>query len=105
MRKPLIAASLTALMLGLATSAMAQSEAMEEAYDANNEPLAEGSGVTATGTTDSDTGAGQSAATAESLDAVESETNGLTDIENAEALDEVNADGQSAAAGEALENQ
>lgn len=106
MRKNLITASLTAMMLmGFAGGALAQSDAMEEAYDANQEPLSEGSGVTASGHEDSDMASGHSDATNESMDAVESETDEPTDIQDSDELDEINAEGQSDAAGDAIESQ
>lgn len=106
MRNKLLTASFTAvLLMGFAGSALAQSDAMEEANDANSEPLSQGSGVTASGHDDSDEASGHSDANNESMDAVESETDEPTDIENADDLDELNADGQSDAAGDAIKSQ
>lgn len=106
MRKNLITASLTAMMLmGVAGGALAQSDAVEEANEANSEPLSQGSGVTASGHEDSSMVSGHSDATNESMDAVESETDEPTDIQNSDDLDEINADGQSDAAGDAIKSQ
>jgi len=106
MRKNLITASFTAMLLmGAAGHALAQSDAMEEAYDANEEPLTEGSGVTDSSDEHSDTATGHSQATDESLDAVEAETDEKTDVPDSDQLDDINAEGQSDAAGEAIESQ
>ena len=106
MRKNLITASLTAIMLmGFAGGAIAQSDAMQEAEDANDKPLAQGDGVTASGKEDADKESGHSDAANQSLDAVESETDEATDVSNSEELDEINAEGQSDAAGDAIESQ
>ncbi|OLO05314.1 MULTISPECIES: hypothetical protein [Salinicola] len=106
MRKNLITASLTAMLLmGAAGHALAQSDAMEKAYDANEEPLTEGSGVTKSNGEQSDTATGHSQAADESMDAVKSETDETTDVPDSDQLDEINAEGQSDAAGEAIESQ
>lgn len=84
------------------------SDAMNEALNSNEEPLESGSGVTNSGqqgTGNMGEDSGQSDATENSLNAVESETSGTTSIDDSEALDELNADGQSDAAGDALESQ
>lgn len=106
MRKNLITASLTAMLLmGAAGYALAQSEAMEEAYDANEEPLTEGNGVNESSGEQSDATSGHSQATEESLNAVESETDETTDVPDSDQLDDINAEGQSDAAGDAIESQ
>ena len=107
MRKNLITASLTAMLLmGAAGHALAQSEAMEEAYEANEEPLTEGSGVNESSGKQSDAASGgHSQATEESLNAVESETDETTDVPDSDQLDDINAEGQSDAAGDAIESQ
>jgi hypothetical protein len=106
MRKNLITASLTAMMLmGFAGSAIAQSDAMQEAENANDKPLDEGSGVTASGKEDTDKESGHSDAANQSLDAVDSETDEATDVPDSKELDDINAEGQSDAAGDAIESQ
>lgn len=102
MKKVIFAA---ALALSFTGTAFAQSAAMQEAYEANHKPLAEGSGVTATGQETNSQATGHSAATNRSLEAVTAETNGRTTIEKSQSLDELNAEGQSVQAGDALENQ
>ncbi|WP_110687056.1 hypothetical protein [Salinicola aestuarinus] len=125
MRKGIAAVTATTFMLLMGGAGFAQaqssdgagnmnesaghSDAMNDALDSNTESMSTGSGVTGESTM-SDAGnmgdnAGQSDATEESLEAVESETDEKTNIENSEELDELNADGQSDAAGEALQSQ
>lgn len=103
MKKVLFSATLAAALIGMSGAALAQSQAMEEAYDANSEPLSQGTGVTASG--EHGTASGHSDATNESMNAVEAETAGKTSIQDSQALDELNADGHSAAAGDAIESQ
>jgi|GEM_PF-2026900 len=106
MRKNLITASLATMMLmGFAGSAIAQSDAMQEAENANDKPLAEGSGITATGKENPDKETGHSEAANQSLDAVDSETNEKTNITDSKELDDIDAEGQSEAAGDAIESQ
>ncbi|WP_110687907.1 hypothetical protein [Salinicola aestuarinus] len=105
MKKQIFAASVATLFLGFAGSAFAQSTAMQEAYDATSEPLTAGSGITADGSMIDGDNTGHSEATNASLDAIEAETGEMTQIANAEALDELNAEGQSVQAGESLKAQ
>ncbi|WP_110666000.1 hypothetical protein [Salinicola halophilus] len=105
MKTVIAAASLATLLAFSAGSAFAQSAAMQEAYDANDEPLAAGSGITASGDSSESSHSGHSDATNEALDAVQAETDEATGIANAPALDELNAQGQSVQAGDALKTQ
>ncbi|WFF42493.1 hypothetical protein EVC62_13840 [Salinicola endophyticus] len=94
-----------ALTLGLAGTALADSAALKDAHQANQEPLATGSGVTASGEKDTSSFSGGSDATNQSLDAMESETDGATNIEDSKSLDEINAEGHSVEAGDAIKSQ
>ncbi|KFF49962.1 hypothetical protein [Salinicola sp. DM10] len=105
MRKSLATIAFAALTLGLAGSALADSAALKDAQQANQEPLAPGSGVTASGEQDASSFSGGSAATNQSLDAMESETDGATNIEDSKSLDEINAEGHSVEAGDAIKSQ
>ncbi|WP_110648928.1 hypothetical protein [Salinicola peritrichatus] len=110
MRKGLAAVTATTMLLlmGGVGFAHAQSDAMEEAYDANEEPMQSGSGVTDSGHDDMnsmDKETGHSDATDESLDSVKSETDEPTNVPDDQELDELNAEGQSDAAAEAQESQ
>ncbi|WP_162617946.1 hypothetical protein [Salinicola halophilus] len=85
------------------------SDAMNDSLDSNTEAMEGGSGVTNQSDA-SDPGnmgedAGRSDAEEESLEAVESDTDEKTNIDDSEALDDLNADGQSDAAGDAIESQ
>ncbi|KAA0016835.1 hypothetical protein F0A16_15150 [Salinicola corii] len=106
MRKNLIVSTMAAMLLmGIAGGAFAQSDAMEEAEQANNEPMNTGSGVTTNGSQASDKASGHSDAANQSMDAVEAETNEKTDIQESEDLDDIDAEGHSDAAGDAIESQ
>ncbi|GHB30270.1 hypothetical protein [Salinicola rhizosphaerae] len=105
MKKGLLTATITSLiLLGATGTAMAQSAAMEDAYDATDEPLAQGDGVTASGES-TDMASGHSAATNESMDAVSAETQDVNNATQTDDLDELNASGHSDAAAEAIESQ
>lgn len=107
MKTSFTAMTLAIAILGAASSldAFAQSEAESEAYQAVQEPLEPGSGVTATDDQIPESGSGRSDAMSESLDNVRNETDGQTSIPDAQALDELSSEGQSDAAAEAIESQ
>ncbi|WP_110710087.1 hypothetical protein [Salinicola sp. CR57] len=106
MRKHLITSAMTAMLLmGVAGSTFAQSDAMEEAEQANEQPMASGSGVTTEGGQASDKASGHSDAANQSMDAVDAETDEKTDIQQSDDLDDINSEGHSDAAGDAIESQ
>ncbi|WP_229809072.1 hypothetical protein [Salinicola rhizosphaerae] len=109
MKKGTAIAAISGLMMIMGASvAQAQSDAMEDAYDADNQPMESGSGVTDQSHDSTDAmsnESGHSAAADDAMDSVDSETAEPTDIDDSEALDDINADGQSDAAAEAQKSQ
>ena len=114
MKKSIAVVTATALMLlGGAGMVYADSAAMKQAEQANQEPLSKGDGVTES-QQDMMSGeseqkgmdeSGHSASTDDSIDAMQEETDGKTDIKDAEDLDSINAQGQSDAAAAAQKSQ
>ncbi|WP_110685886.1 hypothetical protein [Salinicola aestuarinus] len=100
-RMVILAASLA--VLGMTGGAYAQSEAMKESYEANEDPLNMEGGDGAEGEQEprSGVGGGESAASQESMEAIEAQTRGETEIEQDESMRELDAEGESDAAAEA----
>nr|CDQ34059.1 hypothetical protein BN993_03513 [Virgibacillus halodenitrificans] len=98
--KSTLMAATALTMLGMFGGAQAQSDAMQEAYESEEQSLEKEPKANNTGNNNPDTGSGHSDASDEAINAVGEETSRPTDIKQDEEMKELDAEGASDAESE-----